>query len=369
MLIRLLVLLALALPSLAADPADPPVGEVERIRKLTFLEPVEVEVVPRADLRKVLEAHIARESPIPLQEHMRVLEALFLVPESASGLDRLMELYEAQVLAFYDPATRKYTVFDSAPPGAEAVGLMGDAVAVHELTHALQDQRFDAGKKIRALERDWDAQLAYHAVLEGEATLVMLASVVGKLGIPLEQVAANEDLVSSMSAMAELGQGFPDDAPRYFVELLKFPYLAGLDLVLRAWRRGGWDAVSLLHQNPPRSSEEVLRPELYFARQGNGIPARCEPKGLIATPLGEFHWRFLLGEEAAAGWDFDCIRATEVDGEIRIEGSSGWESEADAKEFADSLTKLLADHATDGEVVVTKRSVRFAWVSRNGRVP
>jgi hypothetical protein len=361
-----LVLLMVALPAVGASPSHPPVDEVERIRNLTFLEPVEVVVVPRAELRQVLEAQIAKESPIPVREHMRVLEALFLLTESESGLERLMELYEAQVLAFYDPATRKYTVFDGAPPGAEAAAMMADAVAIHELTHALQDQRFDAGKRIRALEGNWDAQLAYHAVLEGEATLVMLAAIVGKLGIPLEEIAKNEDLVSSMAAVAEMGPGFPDDAPRYFVELLKFPYLAGLEMVLGAWRRGGWDAVSLLHANPPRSSEEVLNPELYFAREQapDQLPERapCDAEGaLVATPLGEFHWRYLLGTEAGEGWESDCVRAVELEAGIRIEGSSAWESEADAAEFAEALRTLLSDRSAEGEVEITERSVRFSW--------
>lgn len=361
----MLAILLLSAPILGASDVGEASAEVERIRGLRFTEKVEVVVVPRADLDKVLREQLASGSSISLDDQMRVLEALLLIERSESAVDELLEVYEAQVLAFYDPSTRKYYTFDSGPDSQALPELMADGVAIHELTHALQDQRFEAGATLRGLEKNWDAQIAYHAVLEGEATLVMLAALMGRLDISLEQIAANEDLLASISSMAAMNPGFPEEAQRYFVELLKFPYIRGLALVLEAYRREGWSGVDRLHQAPPRSSAEVLRPELYFARTARrGRP--CSGDGLIATSLGEFHWSLLVGDEAARGWESDCVQAVEAEGRISISGTSNWDTPSDAKEFASALEALIDGNGRRGEVAIEQRNVRFSWAGASG---
>ncbi|HEY0787991.1 MAG TPA: hypothetical protein VGE86_05055, partial [Thermoanaerobaculia bacterium] len=214
MRVRTALALAVLFPFLGASQTlETEMREVESVRGLTFERPVEVVTVPRADLRKTLEAQIAKSSPIPVADYLAILGALQFLDRQQGAFDRLMELYEAQVLAFYDPETRKYYAFDAAPGGEPMPAMMHDAVAVHELTHALQDQRFDAGARLRALEKDWDAQLAYHAVLEGEATFVMLAALLGKMGVGIEQITGNDDVVSAIAAMGALNPGMPAEAP------------------------------------------------------------------------------------------------------------------------------------------------------------
>src|SRR5438132_964076 len=74
-----------------------------------------------------------------------------------------------------------------------------DSVEIHELTHALQDQRFGAGARDLALMKDTDAGMAYHSLLEGEASVVMLAYVMAKNGVSLDTIAKNESLVGQMT--------------------------------------------------------------------------------------------------------------------------------------------------------------------------
>ncbi|MFN2443560.1 MAG: hypothetical protein ABR517_12825 [Thermoanaerobaculia bacterium] len=365
MLERLLVLaLLFPIAAAASEPLEGPMRDVERVRGLAFEAPVEVVTVPRADLRKTLEAQIAKSSTLPVGEYLSILNALGLIRREEADLERLMELYEAQVLAFYDPDTHKYYTFDQAPGEAAMDETMVEAVAVHELTHALQDQKFNAGARLRALEPEWDAQLAYHSVLEGEATFVMLAALLGRMGVTLEQITATDDIVAGIAAMGALNPGFPADAPPYFVESLKFPYLRGLELVVAMYRQDGWAGVDRLHANPPRSSEEVMNPELYLARTG-AAPAACAArKATLATTLGAFHWTFLLGEEAGSGWASDCVRVTRRGSTFQIEGTSGWDSEADAVQFAEELRRFLAGRNVKKPKVDRKGiDVSFRWVS------
>ncbi|HVR42731.1 MAG TPA: hypothetical protein VMS56_04735 [Thermoanaerobaculia bacterium] len=362
MRIPLLAPLLLLVAPLGAAEIDHAIEQVESIRGLEFRAPVEVAVVPRADLRAILEEQIAKDSPLPLGDYMRLLEQLLLIERSEGAIDDLMEVYEAQVLAFYDPSSRKYYTFDRAPGGSEMGGMMEDAVAIHELTHALQDQRFGAGDRIRSLRSDWDAQLAYHSVLEGEATLVMLASMLSRLGISIDDLAASAELVEGMGALASLDPGFPGGAPPYFVESLKFPYLSGLAFVLEAFRRGGWEGVDRLHREPPATTLEVLDPEIYYARTSPPAPRRCEgPESLIATPLGAFHWAFLLGEAEAAGWSSDCVRVFSDQGALRVEGTSRWADPSEAREFAAALSDLLEARGRVGAVEIDGLEVRFSW--------
>lgn len=364
MRVRMALALAVFFPFLAPSQSlDAEMRDVESVRGLTFERPVEVVTVPRGDLRKTLEAQIAKSSPIPVADYLAILGALQFLDRQQGALDRLMELYEAQVLAFYDPETRKYYAFDAAPGGEAMPAMMRDAVAVHELTHALQDQRFDAGARLRALEKDWDAQLAYHAVLEGEATFVMLAALLGKMGVGIEQITGNDDIVAAIAAMGALNPGFPEGAPRYFVESLKFPYLRGLELVVAMYRRDGWKGVDRLHSNPPRSTEEVIDPALYLARTAKATAGACaERKATLATTLGAFHWSFLLGDDAGRGWASDCVRVTRGARGYDVEGSSAWDSEKDATEFAAALETFLGEKQLAKRKVQRKgTAVTFRW--------
>ena len=45
---------------------------------------------------------------------------------------------------------------------------------------------------------------------------------------------------------------------------LMFQYIQGTRFVAEAWRRGGWDAVDAIYRDPPRSTQEIMNPALYF---------------------------------------------------------------------------------------------------------
>ena len=219
-------------------------------------------------------------------------------------------------------------------------------VIVHELMHALQDQHLSIGRRALELRKDTDASLAYHAVLEGEASLVMLAYMLEQAGADFDTLVREPlfDGLLGSSAAADLIVGSP--APRYFIESLKFPYLEGLRFVVHAYRRGGWPAVDLVHANPPRSTREILHPEDYFERRFS--PAEFEPlpplpvEPLSVERLGEFHWAYLLGKENARGWTADrvtIVQDASCAPTVLVEVS--WASEQAAQRFVNAYMDLL----------------------------
>jgi hypothetical protein len=367
--LHIALLASLAALSLFADDLSDQTATVERIRGLKFVKPVEQKTMARADLRKFITAQLEKELPVKPDQYLRVMDALELIDKKPDTLDKLLALYEAQVLAFYDPSTHVYYSLDKAPEGAEEFGeILNRAVEIHELTHALQDQRFNAGERLESLRGNSDAQMAYQAVIEGEAMLVMTAAFIEPLGQTVEALVKNEQLLATMATMADMTAGIPDGVPPYFVESLKFPYLEGMQLVIAAYRRDGWSGVDALHKNPPTSTEQVLHPDLFLDKSKvmTAVPVEASDRSpMVKEKMGEFSWRFLLNDEAAAGWGGDTVQVVDKgEGRLGVFVDSSWDTEADAREFVDAYTAFLKTRSIEPEIRRQKRLVSVSYVTR-----
>lgn len=350
-----------------ASPLAPGVKSVEEIRGKKFVRSVRNVTIDRSDLSKHLLEQMVRTTPYPLEDWGNVLQALQLVDVKAPELvPKLLALYEAQVLAFYDPWSHTYYSIRQLPElPAEAARMadpemLAETVMVHELTHALQDQLFSLSETEKQLMTDTDANLAYHAVLEGEAVLVMVAHMLKKAGVELDEAVKDDGMRGLITTAAQADSMIDPSTPRYFAETLKFPYLHGLDFVLGAYRRGGWAAVDQLHSRPPRSTRELLHPEEYFARTTAIAPVEVKkPEGAIAAEhLGEFHWRFLVGAERARGLSAD--RAV-VFRDGRVEVETKWDSAAQAEAFAVAYRAFLEKRGLAPVIAHEGLEVRAAY--------
>ena len=352
-----IVAFLLAAPAFAAQDIDAAMRDVERMRGISFLHPVAVRTIERNDLRDVLRREIAKSLPYTPQEYVTILRALQLIDagDEKSVIDKMLDLYESQVLAFYDPLSHTYFAISEMPPALKGIAeadVLQRSVVVHELTHALQDQRFGASARDLSLQRDVDAELAYHSLLEGEASLVMLAWLFEKGGQNFDAAIKDDAILKMMSSSAVEGTIAPGTPP-YFVESLKFPYIRGMALVASAYRRGGWKEVDRLHANPPRSTREVLHPEEYFARldRGEQRPSTFNPDSassdvVSVEHLGEFHWRFLVGEKAT-GWVDDRV-TLRCDDLVHVE--TWWDNADRAATFREAYVGLLRDHGIEPRV-------------------
>ncbi len=359
--------LILAFVANAAWPAtiDEEIRAVERIRGLRFLSAIKTVEIDRRDLPRRLREQFARSLPYSMEDWTEVLRALRLVGEDAGGesvVSSLLDLYQSQVLAYYDPPSKTFYTVRQLPEAMKSLpmsGMLDSGVAVHELTHALQDQHFAIGARDEALRDDTDANLAYHAVVEGEASLVMLAYMVEQGGGSIDEVVKSDLFTSTLSAAA---QQTPMDGPRYFVELLKFPYLDGLHFVIEAYQRGGWKALDRVYANPPRSTREILHPADYFEHRFtpvafNSKPAVADLSHILSVEhLGEWHWRFLVGN--ADGWMSARVTIAQdqfCQSTVLVE--TQWDSDEHARHFYDAYTRFL-----DGSLAtIDGTAVRVAY--------
>jgi len=347
-----------------ASPLQPGMKAVEGIRGKTFLRDVKNVSIDRTDLAVHLRAQMEKSTPYSLDDWGTLLRALQLVDVKSTDagkelVPKLLELYESQVLAFYDAQSHTYYSIKQLPKLPEQAAKLADPkmleemVMVHELTHALQDQHFQLGEKETALMRDTDANLAYHSVLEGEAVLVMVAHILGKSGLDLDEVVKDDAMLGMITSAAQAEQMIDPATPKYFAEMLKFPYLDGLKFVVAAYRRGGWKELDRVHADPPRTTREILHPDEYFQRSFK--PQPFDPKkpadAISAEHLGEFHWRFLVGADNARGWVNDRVVVSRPDKSgIRVQVSTTWESPERATAFAAAYEAFLQKRGLEAVV-------------------
>jgi len=351
---------SISLSCFAASPLAPYQAAVEKIRGRKFITDVKNVTLERSKLPAILREQIGKELPYSVDEWVTILRAMQLVDVDAQQVvPKLLALYESQVLAFYDPHSHTYYSIDKVPEKLQALGdpkMLEEMVAVHELQHAIQDQHFHINEKIAALRKDTDGGMAYHSVLEGEAVLVMMAHMLDKSGMKLDDLAGSDDLVTMIMSAAQSDQsGIDPSTPPFFAESLKFPYLQGLKFVIAAYRRGGWAELDRVHANPPQSTREVMHPEEYFARKTRRAAWSPTPPAGIENVLavehgGAFTWSFIVGENNAKGWSDD--RITIVRGKTpTVLVETKWDTPDQAMAFAKAYDAFLAKRGVGARVV------------------
>ncbi len=324
--IAVFLALAAALAPAATDLLPQRIAEVSRqveeVRGRRFERPVPATEVDAAEARRILRAKIVEALPASADEYLRSLVALGLMEEAPGTLDRLVDFYASQVVAFYDPEPRRFFVVKGAEglvsAGEGMEGLAQGLIYSHELMHALQDESLRLDARTKALKDDGDRGFALQCLLEGEATFVMIK--VALKDIPGADERAEEELAPLLTAGGLERANVPKNVPDYFVEQLFFPYVAGTAFVREAFQKGGWPKVDRLWKNPPESSAEILHGEPYPAPatgllSANGASLFPGGRFVYADTLGEWTMRFLLGralseDEAAAaseGWRGDRI--------------------------------------------------------------
>jgi hypothetical protein len=345
------VLPVLAACVLPAGRTPVPMEELERLaerveaaRHLHFFAPVSAESVAPAAVPALLEAELDRTTPpAQLARDQALAEALGLLPRGVDLRATVLEWQAQAVAGFYSPALRRLFVVE----GAGAAGSEGaDGVLVHELAHALQDQRSRLlAARIGVIAND-DLQFALGAFLEGDALWTELRD--ESLASGFRQ-ASGADFAARFAAEAPAGDG----VPRLLRESFLSQYPLGYGLAAELAERGGVAALNAALDDPPLTSEELLHRERYLLPSARrGLPwfpedagpwqpdARC--RTVATTSYGELGLRVWLREAgfeeaeaklAADGWDgdrawlLDCPRGRVVAWLVQLDG------ERDAREL------------------------------------
>lgn len=380
-------LIALALGGIAWAILSPPSPrrladriqvDVTEIRGLEFKRPVPIKVVSREEWREYILGEMRR---VPEVQHfwavMRML-GIYKGPDLGSR-----ENVVADMLGFpgaaYDARAGAFLL------GTEFEGDHRKVVFAHELQHAMQDQHFDMQRYMLDFMQSPDASsdevLARASVIEGEAAFVdaqfqakhapstlttrdRMAAVIEDEGFwdpahwekRLESPELDEHARARLRGMMDASRRIPP----FMMELTVCRYIDGMAFVREVQKRGWSEVAKLYGEYPPVSTEQILHPEKWFAREEparigwppfDADPLFADWQLLLQDNLGERHWHVVfraqglssLGPAAAAGWNGDryaVFRNKNSDAMLMLMYTS-WDTPEDANEFADAYGRLL----------------------------
>ncbi len=346
--------------------------ETSEVRKLPILRSVRSGAQSRVEIERMIIKNLDESStPEEMRASERELKKLGLVPPDFQLRAFIISLLTEQVAGYYDPKTQEFYLADWIDVDAQKT------VMAHELTHALQDQHFNLRRFEKWPKGDSDAELAAHALIEGDATLAMMYYALRR---PKSASAESLPPEADDSTMDQLNK-----APRALRESLLFPYEWGMNWAFQVHKRRGWDGLSRAFTELPQSTEQIMHPEKYFVREE---PVKVEMPNL-AVKLGakwrrtdydvhgEWSFYLVLGEylkddaqakKAAAGWSGDCFALYEgaKPQEVMIAMLSVWDTEQDAREFFEAYarrTDLRYNAARSGAAAIS-----YEWQTSEGRV-
>src|ERR1043165_4168746 len=234
--------------------------ETSELRELSILKAVKSGAQSRADIERMIIKNLdADTTPAEMHAAEMLLRAFGLAPRDFAYRSFLVKLLTEQVAGYYDPKAQQFYL-------ADWIELDGQKpVMAHELTHALQDQHFNLKRFEKWPKGDSDAELAAHALIEGDATLAMTIYMSKN---PLVALA----FIKSLGAQELASEQFRQ-APRALRESLLFPYEEGSTWATQLYKRGGWEMVTQAFTKLPQSSEQILHPPKYFSHEAPVKPS------------------------------------------------------------------------------------------------
>jgi len=352
----------------AAEPAAPVatiVSRVERIRGLRFeTRPRPAEVSPAQAQRDGLEDLDRSYPAAERRADEEVLKLLGLLEPRIDLRDVSASVFGQGVAGYYDPRTKRLRIVRGAQTSNR---FLKEITLAHELTHALEDQRF--GLDLEDSSGSDDEALARLALIEGSATAVMLTY--GERHFSAEQTLGG--------LFASLGQDTGDLPPFVEAQLL-FPYLTGQRFVERLYATGdeSWSVVDTADRfRPPASTEQVLHPEKYLAvEQPNRV--RLAVRGVLGEgwrrtasgTWGEWATGELLADSGPAeGWGGDryelwqqptgtCQPPCRQRDALVMRWR--WDTRKDAREFETALRAWLPEQPGPSAVAASGSEVTLA---------
>lgn len=356
--------------------ANDAIVAASKIRGLSQKRKVPCEVHDKPKVRAyILEAIETQVPKKKLLMEELVYQTLGFIPKDFNYQDGLIDLYLSQLGGYYDPKKRYFVMAAWMP------AMMQNTIAVHELTHALQDQYFDLEPFIDPEKYTTDQVLARMALVEGDATAVMMdytRSLIGQQ--PLSESEDVEGIMMQNVLSVALVAGV-DNIPQSLSTLLIFPYTSGLRFVHDLIKKGGYKQIDRVFKRPPNTTEQILHPEKYTSQKKEFVEIEAtelqsvlsgEQELLHTDVLGEFSTSSMLGmfhekggagaASAAAGWGGDrvAVYRDKTSGDLSVLWRQNWDSPKDAEEYFDAYTQLLKVRESDLDLTQKGQAVAQA---------
>lgn len=279
------------------------------------------------------------------------------VDEASTTEAEMQKLQQGLVLGFYIPSAQTLWVVQK---DSTDLSPLQQATLSHEWVHALQDAAYDLRKRDDNVPQfDMDQSSAGSALAEGDATTFEDKWMQTYLTADQRREKTREELSIGTPGGAELGPLVGD---------LMMPYIQGPKFIKAVLSSSGSPPLSSVYDRPPKTTTEILHPDLYLA----GFAAKDVALPDIGTAIGpgwtqtmggtwgEYSSAMLVaginGEpmpdpylKQVSGWQGDCLGFWQNgDGRYGVVGTQ-WDDPASASAFADAVQRALTRAgATEG---------------------
>ena len=324
-------------------------GQVSPLRDLAPLQAVPRTFMNHSQLRDYFTKLLGQEWPAEAEARQSAsLRALDMGGgESGDLRQSQIDSMVNTILGFYDQRTKQLVIVTE----RSAMGVRDRVTYAHEFTHSLQDQHYNLTALFAQTAGNSDAELAMKGLVEGDATLTMGLYAHNHLSaLDIANYQLEEFQSIDLSGLSFGASGPQVESATYF------PYREGASFVTALYQQGGWKQVDAAFARPPRSTEQVLHPERYFAGDAPvavPLPALAPPgwRVLAEDTLGELYLRIYLehvlplGEASAAcdGWGGDRYQVLgDEQGHLALALSTVWDDAAAAQRFADGAGVLVS---------------------------
>lgn len=358
------------------------VEELRTMRGLSSVQPVREEFKSKTELRDLLLRYSREEKNQEILEAERKTMIKFgLIARDFPYTTFALDLLTEQVAGFYDFRTHELNLLDSTPKEMQI------PVLAHELTHALQDQAFNLKKFTEPVPENDDLTEAHEALVEGDATAMMLDFMLKPMGKNLNTLGFDlREMIDQTTQMSNASLKIFQQAPRAIQTTLTAPYLYGTSFFQYFRRSNEWSRVSAVFKDPPSSMEQLMHPEKYFDQRDDPILVK------IPTPKSEFlkRWKHVdtnvLGELgmlivlqqfltdanariASEGWGGDQYQLYENEaGQLLLLLFSTWDTPDDAVQFFNSYRVVLDQKYKHLKVANAEERKFFRWDSDENQV-
>jgi hypothetical protein len=262
------------------------VAELAEITGLPMKREVPVSIMSRRDLERYLDKRIRKSAkPAEIRADELTLKWLGLVPPDFDLAKSTVDLLTEQAAAFYDYKTKKLVLLEN------PLGEFDQFILAHELAHALADQHYRIGKFMDDKAVNDDESTARMAVVEGQASWLMTEFEMRhqRRGSLLDD---DEALPRWNSLDPANSYSYPvlEKAPLYLKVGLLFPYWEGGRFQQAVLKRLGKRGFRDVFENPPSTTQHILRAETYFDKRRADTPElpKDDPPGWKTLAEGTF---------------------------------------------------------------------------------
>jgi len=321
--------------------------QVEAVRGFPYTRPVAVDPITQTQMDAKLTASFDDTYPADLYDRRTLAwRTLGVIGPQQDLREALLAFQTGQVIGFYNPETGELVYI-----GDASLDLTERYVLAHELTHAIDDQRFDLTRIDPLVERCQDERFqAALGAVEGSA-----------------QYFATQ--VITRFPGGDLGGGEQpslDGIPPFLVAMELWPYTAGQAFMTAMEQRGGAGGIDRALEAFPVSTEQVIHPERFPSDVPTplDVPDRARELGkgwydLDVMQVGEefLHEMLVLrlddatATAAAAGWDGGIYRAWSDGTHTAVVLATAWDTNEDAQAFAGAAQDWLDAGDTPGVVL------------------